>query len=115
MIRFNRECGWAWSEWEDSMVLVVLEHADINTEDIYVESMDNEEITLFVKERILDGCESTTSKYIIRYFEDTAICECLMFAYFFYSVEGSDMTLLDNGAYQIRKINGIFKHLRLDD
>lgn len=115
MIIFNRKSDWAWSRWEEALIKVVLEHANIKTEEIYAEDMDCEEITLRVTETDLLSGKHTENKYIIRYFEDTAICDCLMFAYFFYLVEGADMTMLDNGAYQIRDVDGHLKYLRLVD
>ena len=115
MVVFNKECEWAWSKWEELLIEVVLEHANIKAEKIYAEDMDNEEITVRVKEMNVESGECMENTYIIRYFEDTAIRECFMFAYFFYLLEEYDMTLLDNGAYQIRWENGEYKHLRLED
>ena len=113
MMRFINECDWEWNEWDETLVKVVLEHADVRAFEVRVEDMDYEEISIRVVETERANGKHMENRYIIRYFEDTAIRGCFMFAYFFYRVEGADMTMLDNGAYQIRKVNGKLKSMRL--
>ena len=103
-ITFNNE--YEWGDWEELYIKEVLKHAKVNATKIYVRNIeDDEQINIWVTELDASSGEHIKQKYAIRFFEDSAITGCLMFAHFLWKVDGYDMTLLDQAIYQIHRRN----------
>lgn len=104
IMTFNDDCEWEWGDWEEPYIKAIFEHANIKAIEIYAEGVDDDEqMNLLVKEFDADSGEYIEQEYAIRYFEDCAIRDCLMFAHFLWRVEGYHMTLIDQGIYQIHR------------
>ena len=102
IVKFNDESYWEWGDWEEPYIRAVLEHANINAAEVYAEEVDDyEQMKLWVKELDKDSGEYIKKKYYIHFFEECAIQGCLMFAHFLWQVNDCDMTLIDQGIYQI--------------
>lgn len=112
-VKFNDDSEWNWSWWEEPLMKAVFEHAQIEAIEIYAEEVeDYEHMTLFVKEKNPASGKCVKREYALRFFEDCAIENCRMFAYFLWKVRGGNMKLIDQGIYQIRrKDDGTYKCL----
>lgn len=103
-ITFNNECG--WGDWEEPYIKEVLKHAKVNAVKIYVRNIeDDEQINILVTELDASSGEHIKQEYAIRFFEESAITGCLMFAHFLWKVDGYNMTLVDQAIYQIHRRN----------
>lgn len=107
IVRFNddrSEFDCEWCPWMEIYLKEIFEHAKINALEIYaVEYKECDEINLRVKELDETSGECVEKEYDIHFFEDSAIRGCLMFAHFLWEVDGCDMTLIDQGIYQIHR------------
>lgn len=103
-ITFNHESEWSWGDWEEPYIKAIFEHAEIKATEIYAEDVeDYEQIILWVKELDPNSGELDEKKYYIRFFEECAISGCLMFAHFLWEVDNCNMTLIDQGIYQVHR------------
>jgi hypothetical protein len=104
IMTFNDDCEWEWGDWEEPYIKAIFEHANIKAAEIYAEDVDDyEQMNLLVKELDTDSGEYIEQAYAIRFFEDCVIQGCLMFAHFLWKVDDCDMTLIDQGIYQIHR------------
>lgn len=104
IVNFSDESIWEWSDWEETYIKAIFDHANIKAVEIYAEDVDDyEQMNLLVRELDTDSGECIEKKYAIRFFEDCAIRGCRMFAHFLWEVDGCDMTLIDQAIYQIHR------------
>ena len=106
IVKFNDESFWEWGDWEEPYIKAVFAHANIQVAEIYAADVeDDEEMTLCVKELDPASGKHISKQYALRYFEETVTVGYLMFAHFLWVVDGCNMTLIDQGIYQMHRRN----------
>ena len=107
IVKFNddrNEFDYEWSPWMEAYFREIFEHAKINATEIFADEYEEcDEIYLWVKQLDEESGECIEKRYLLHFFEECAICGCLMFAHFLWEIDEGDMTLIDQAIYQIHR------------